>query len=153
MPTQLHTRVLHIDVAGRDRAGVTHSLTGILARAGVRILDVGQAVIHDALSLGILVELTDEMRSSSLLTDLLLTAHDLGMQIRFRAIGANEYEGWVRAQGKGRFVITVLGPALTAEHLQAVSGVVAGGGLNIDRIDRLSGRTPLDADGAGRVCV
>ena len=153
MPTQPHTRVLHIDVSGRDRAGVTHSLTGILAQAGVRILDVGQAVIHDALSLGILVELTDEMRSSSLLTDLLLTAHDLGMQIRFRAIGADEYDAWVRAQGKGRFVIAVLGPALTAEHLQAVSGVVAGAGLNIDRIDRLSGRTPLDEDGAGRVCV
>jgi phosphoserine phosphatase len=153
MPTQPHTRVLHIDVAGRDRAGVTHSLTGILARAGVRILDIGQAVIHDALSLGILVELTDEMKSSSLLTDLLLRAHDLGMQIRFRAITADEYDRWVQAQSKGRFVITVLGPALTGVHLEAVSGVIASVGLNIDRIDRMSGRTPLDANGAGRFCV
>jgi phosphoserine phosphatase len=153
MPTQPHTRVLHIDIAGRDRAGLTHSLTGILARAGARILDVGQAVIHDALSLGLLVELTDEMRSSTLLTDLLLKAHELGVQVRFRAISAEEYDQWVRTQGKGRYIVTMLGPTLAAAHLEAVSGALVRNGLNIDRIDRLSGRTPLDGAGTGRVCV
>ena len=153
MPTQPLTRVLHIDISGRDRAGVTHSLTGILARANARILDVGQAVIHDALSLGMLVELTDEMKSSSLLTDLLLTAHQLGVQIRFTAISTEEYDGWVKAQSKGRYLVTVLGPALGAAHLEAISGVIASVGLNIDRIDRLSGRTALDAGGTGRVCI
>ena len=58
---QPQSRVLHIDITGHDRAGVTHSLTTILARSGARILDVGQAVIHDALALGLLVELTEEM--------------------------------------------------------------------------------------------
>ena len=153
MPTHPLTRVLHIDIAGRDHPGITHSLTGILARGGARILDVGQAVIHDALALGLLVELTDEMKSSSLLTDLLLTAHQLGVQIRFRAISADEYDQWVQAQGKGRYLITVLGPALTAAHLEAVSGAIARVGLNIDRIERLSGRTPLDIEGNGRMCI
>lgn len=153
MPTQPHTRVLHIDIAGRDHPGITHSLTGILAGGGARILDVGQAVIHDALALGILVELTDAMKSSSLLTDLLLAAHDLGVQIRFRAISASEYDEWVRGQGKGRYLITVLGPALMAAHLEAVSGAIARVGLNIDRIERLSGRAPLDVSGAGRMCI
>lgn len=153
MPTQPHTRVLHIDIAGRDHPGITHSLTGILARGDARILDVGQAVIHDALALGILVELTDEMKSSSLLTDLLLAAHELGVQIRFRAISEREYGDWVQGQGKGRYLITVLGPALTAAHLEAVSGAIARVGLNIDRIERLSGRTPLDAAGTGRMCI
>ena len=148
MPTPPQTRVLHIDIAGRDHAGITHALTGMLARGGARILDVGQAVIHDALALGILVELTDAMRSSSLLTDLLLAAHELGVQIRFRAISAGEYDAWVRRQGKGRYLFTVLGPALTAAHLEAVSGAIAGAGLNIDRIERLSGRTPLEANGS-----
>src|SRR3954453_7653719 len=154
MPTDPLTRVLHIDITGRDHPGVTHSLTGILARGGARVLDIGQAVIHDALALGMLVELTDEMKSSSLLTDLLLEAHQLGVQIRFTAISGDEYAEWVRAQSKGRYLITVLGPALTAAHLEAVSGVIASAGLNIDRIDRLSGRTPLEADGRpGRTCV
>src|SRR5215203_5113267 len=154
MPMQPQTRVLHIDITGHDHPGVTHSLTAILARGRVRILDIGQAVIHDALALGLLVELTDEMKSSSLLTDLLLEAHQLGVQIRFTAISGDEYAEWVRAQSKGRYLITVLGPALTAAHLEAVSGVIAAMGLNIDRIDRLSGRTPLHANGSpGRTCV
>lgn len=153
MPVSPHTRVLRIDITGHDRAGVTHSLTDILAGAGARILDIGQAIIHDALALGILVEMTDEMKSSSMLTDLLLQAHQLGVQIRFTAISIDEYEAWVRGQDKGRFIVSVLGPTLTAEHIAAVSGVIAGGGLNIDRIDRLSGRTPLTPAGSGRVCV
>ena len=153
MPTHPLTRVLHIDIAGHDHPGITHSLTGILARGGARILDVGQAVIHDALSLGLLVELSDEIKSSSLLTDLLLTAHQLGVQIRFRAISVDEYDQWVHAQGKGRYLITVLGPAITAAHLEAVSGAIARVGLNIDRIERLSGRTPLDVTGNGRMCI
>ena len=77
---------------------MTHALTSILGRANARILDIGQALIHDALALGLLVELTDEMKSSSLLTDLLLKAHELGVQIRFRAVSGGEYEGWVQAQ-------------------------------------------------------
>ncbi len=153
MPTQAQTRVLHIDITGHDHPGVTHSLTAILARASVRILDIGQAVIHDALALGLLVELTDEMKSSTLLTDLLLEAHRLGVQIRFTAVTNDEYDAWVRAQGKGRHIVSVLGPALTAAHLEAVSGVIARAGLNIDRIDRLSGRVPLDSSGLGRTCV
>ncbi len=153
MPTQSQSRVLHIDITGHDHPGVTHSLTGILATGGVRILDIGQAVIHDALALGMLVELTDEMKSSTLLTDLLLEAHRLGVQIRFTAVTSGDYDLWVRAQGKGRYIISVLGHVLTAAHLQAVSGVIAGAGLNIDRIDRLSGRVSLDENGAARVCV
>jgi phosphoserine phosphatase len=153
MPSQPDTRVLHIDITGHDHPGVTHSLTTILAHGNVRILDIGQAVIHDALALGILVELTDDMKSSTLLTDLLLEAHRLGVQIRFNAVTSDEYGGWVQAQGKGRYIVSLLGPSLHAAHLAAVSGIIARAGLNIDRIDRLSGRTPLDANGSGRVCV
>jgi phosphoserine phosphatase len=147
-------QALLISVTGHDKPGVTHSLTQILGAAGARILDIGQAVIHDALNLGILVELTDEMKSSSLLTDLLLKAHSLGMQVRFTAISGDEYQGWMDNQGKRRFAITMLAPAITAEHIADVSGIIASAGLNIDRIDRLSGRTPLQiAHAPSRVCV
>ncbi len=152
MSTPSQTRVLRIDITGPDHPGVTHALTAILAPRAVRVLDIGQAVIHDALALGMLVELTDEMRSSTLLTDLLLEAHRLGVQIRFTAVTEDEYDRWVHAQSKARYVISILGRSLTATHLQAVSGVIAGAGLNIDRIDRLSSRTPLDGE-AQRVCV
>ena len=155
MSTLSDSRVLRIDITGHDRAGVTHSLTGILAASGVRVLDIGQALIHDALALGILVELTDELRSSSLLTDLLLQAHVLGVQIRFTAITGDDYQEWVQSQSKRRFLITILGPSITAGHLADVSGIVSRAGLNIDKIDRLSGRTPLVGtdDAPNRVCI
>jgi len=154
MPTLSDSRVLHIDITGHDRAGVTHAIASILARSGARILDIGQAVIHDTLALGMLVELTDTMKSSSLLTELLLKAHELGVQVHFSASSGEEYQAWVGSQSKGRYLISVLGPTITAAHLAAVSGAIAQAGLNIDRIDRLSGRTPLDAPNeAARVCV
>ncbi|MEO8028395.1 MAG: phosphoserine phosphatase SerB [Bryobacteraceae bacterium] len=155
MPVSPDSRVLLIDITGHDKAGVTHSLTSILAGSGARILDIGQAVIHDALALGLLVEMTPEMKSSPLLTELLLKAHELGVQIRFTAISGDEYQGWVTSQSKRRFLITVLGPSITAGHVAEISGIVAKAGLNIDRIDRLSGRTPLDApsDAPARVCI
>ncbi len=154
MPGLRHARVLYINISGHDRPGVTHALTSILAEAGVRILDIGQALIHDALALGILVELTEGLKSSPLLTDLLMKAHELGVQVRFTAISEPEYAAWVAGQGKRRFLITLLGPGITAAHIASVSGIVAGSGLNIDRIDRLSGRTALDPDAApARVCV
>jgi phosphoserine phosphatase len=152
MSTSSLTRVLRIDITGPDHPGVTHALTAILAPRDVRILDLGQAVIHDALALGMLVEITEEIRSSTLLTDLLMEAHRLGVQIRFTAVTEEEYDSWVIEQSKARYVISILGRSLSAVHLEAVSGVIASAGLNIDRIDRLSSRTSLD-ERAQRVCI
>ncbi len=145
---------LLIQVSGHDKPGITHALTSILARHGARVLDVGQAVIHDALALGILVEMTEAMRSSAMLTDILLTAHDLGVTVRFSASTSDEYNAWVQAQTKRRLIVTILGPAIEAAHISHVSGVLSGAGLNIDRIDRLSARTPMNQQlAAPRVCV
>ena len=48
--------IILIQVSGSDRPGLTAAFTRILARYRLNILDIGQAVIHDTLSLGILVE-------------------------------------------------------------------------------------------------
>src|SRR3954453_17975278 len=118
------SQVLLINISGHDKPGVTHSLTGIVGRYGARILDCGQSLIHDALSLGLLIELTEEMRSTPMLTELLLRAHELGVQIRFTAVTADEYEEWVHAQGKSRFLVTVLGRGITAAQIADVSGII-----------------------------
>jgi len=44
-----------INVTGRDQAGLTAMLTDRLAGANVMILDMGQAVIHDFLTLGLMI--------------------------------------------------------------------------------------------------
>jgi phosphoserine phosphatase len=148
------SNVLLIHVTGPDKPGLTVGLTSILARYNVRILDIGQAVIHDALALGILIEMTDELRASSVLTDLLLESHRLNVQVRFAASSADEYNEWVEHQGKRRFIVTVLGPRIGAAEIAHISGALADAGLNIDRIDRLSSRVSLrNEDASPRFCV
>jgi phosphoserine phosphatase len=137
------TGVLLIHVTGQDRPGVTHALTSVLAHHGARVLDIGQAVIHDALALGILIELNTGLRTSTLMTDLLLEAHRLSLQVRFTEVSAERYAEWVGQQGKRRYIITALGRRLESAHLAALAGEITRAGLNIDRIDRLSARVPL----------
>ncbi len=145
--------VLLIHITGHDKPGLTHSLTKILADYNVRVLDIGQAVIHNALALGILIEMSEDVKSSHLLANFLLAAHDLNMQVRFTAITDEEYAKWVGSQTKKRFIATILGRTITAEHLASVTEVIANAGMNIDRIDRLSGRTPLNNAENARACI
>ena len=52
--------IVLINITGKDKPGLTASLTRTLAEYNVTILDMGQAVIHDFLSLGILIEIPDQ---------------------------------------------------------------------------------------------
>lgn len=137
------TELILININGQDRPGVTAALTDILARYNADILDIGQADIHHSLSLGILFRTTNR-ESGDILKDLLFKAYDLGVKIRFSPITIEAYEAWVKRQGKNRWIITLLGRRLTARHIALVSEVVAEQGLNIDAIQRLTGRPPLD---------
>ncbi|MBU0463658.1 MAG: phosphoserine phosphatase SerB [Proteobacteria bacterium] len=131
--------IVLINITGKDKPGLTSSLTNILAQYEVNILDIGQAVIHDYLSLGMLVEIPSKHSSSSILKDLLFQAHKLDIQIRFSAIDAESYIGWVAGNGHERLIITLLGRILTAEQLSEVTAAIADNQLNIDIITKLSG--------------
>ena len=146
--------IILINVTGEDKPGLTASLTGILARYKVSILDIGQAVIHDYLSLGILVEIPIEYKSSSILKDLLFEAHKLSIQIRFSPIEEDFYENWAAQIGKECRIITLLGRRITAEQLSKVAAVIAENKLNIDVINRLSGRVSVNnTDSTQSACV
>lgn len=146
--------IVLINITGKDKPGLTSSLTGILAQYDVTILDIGQAVIHDYLSLGILVEIPSAHKSASILKDLLFEAHKLNIQIRFSAIDAVSYEQWASEYGQQRRIITLLGRRLTAAQLSKVTAVLAANKLNIDIITRLSGRLSLEhPDSLPKACV
>lgn len=141
-----------INITGKDRPGLTAQLTGILAEFGVNILDIGQALIHDHLSLGMVVEIADN--SSSALKELLYAAHSLGISIHFTPIDLDQYEAWVAEQGKERRIVTLLGRKLTALQLSRVAAVIAEQHLNIDVITRLSGRASFrKPDAYPKACV
>ena len=134
--------VIQSNIHGEDKPGLTSSLTDILARYDAAILDIGQANIHQTLSMGILFK-TDSIRSGDIMKDLLFKAYELGIQIRFQPITVEQYEQWVGMQGKNRYIITMLGRKLTAEQ-----------GLNIDSILRLTGRVSLDENArAPKSCI
>jgi phosphoserine phosphatase len=146
--------IILINITGQDKPGLTSSLTHILAQYEVAILDIGQAVIHDYLSLGILIEIPSAHSSSSILKDLLFKAHKLGIQIRFSAIDEESYTGWASGYGQERRIITLLGRKLTASQLSKVTAAIAANQLNIDVITRLSGRVFLDDPGSlPKACV
>ncbi|HRW07446.1 MAG TPA: phosphoserine phosphatase SerB [Caldilineaceae bacterium] len=132
-----------INVTGRDHPGLLAKVTGVLAENDVSVLDIGQAVIHEHISLGLLVELSAHQPSAGVMKELLYTAHQEGVQVHFTPIMLDQYERWVAEQGKERRVITMMGRKLTARQVAAVAELCADYGLNIDLITRLSGRRSL----------
>ena len=148
----MHELIL-INISGSDRPGVTSALTEILAKYEATILDIGQADIHHALSLGFLVKV-DSADSGNMMKDLLFKATELNVQIRFSPISDEGYNEWVGRQGKNRWIITILGRKLTASHIALITAEIATQGLNIDSIQRLTGRQPLnDEEPKSKSCV
>jgi len=117
-----------------------------LAQHNARIVDIGQAVIHQAVALGILIE--HDGNESALSAALVSKARELGVQLHFSPVPEAAYADWVAEQSKLRFIVTVLGPSIGAAQLAEVTGAITRAGLNIDRIDRLSGRSE-----SARACI
>ncbi len=135
------TILLHF--SGPDHPGLTSELTRILADASACILDIGQAVVHETLALGLLIELPADANFAPLKAALLEKSQSLSLQARFTPVTREALDHWLAAQGKDRFHITILGRAISADALSQVSAIIAAHSLNIDRIQRLSGRLSL----------
>lgn len=135
--------IILLNISGQDKPGLTSSLTGVLAEYGAKVLDIGQANIHDTLSLGILFEIQSGKKSAAVLKDLLFKAYELGIVAKFKPIPLEDYEKWVTLQGKDRYIVTILGEKLAAEQISEVTKVISEKNLNIDSIKRLTGRLSL----------
>ncbi len=135
--------VVLINITGRDRKGLDAKFTGILAEYNVNILDIGQAVIHEYISFGILAEIPNSKDFSSIFKDMLFEGHNMGLTVDIKPVESENYEKWVHAQGKERRIITLLGRTITAQQISSVASIIAGNGLNIDSITRLTGRISL----------
>ena len=136
--------ILIINVTGEDKPGITNAITSVLASAGASILDIGQAVIHSSLSLGMLVEIDDKTDGEKLRDNILQLTDSLLMSVRFQPITPESYQRWVDQQGKARYIVTLLSRGISAEQISRVTAITSNNGLNIDKITRLSGRLPLD---------
>ena len=132
-----------LNISGQDKPGLTSSLTSVLAEYDAKVLDIGQANIHETLSLGILFEIESGEKSSAVQKDLLFKAYELGITAKFTTITLEDYEHWVSLQGKDRYIVTILGDKLSAYQISEVTKVISEENLNIDAIKRLTGRLSL----------
>ena len=71
--------IVLIKVSGRDRPGLTAALATILGRYGINVLDIGQAVIHNNLAWGMLVEIPPEAAAAPVFRELMFKAHELDL--------------------------------------------------------------------------
>ncbi|MFP5310717.1 MAG: phosphoserine phosphatase SerB [Actinomycetes bacterium] len=119
-----------VRVSGRDRPGITAGLLGHLAAGDVEVYDMEQVVVRERLTLDVLVSVGAR---DDVLKELLFWAWEAGVQVEFEVV-----EDTSQRATMPRFVVTVIGRALSADDLRAVAEAIASGGGNIDRILRLS---------------
>jgi phosphoserine phosphatase len=146
--------IVLIHFSGQDTPGLTASLTAILADYDACVLDVGQAVVHETLALGLLVEVPGGECLGPLQEALRAKCHELGLQVRMTRVSEADLDHWTATQSKDRFIVTVLGRSISAKQLSIVSAILAAQSLNLDRIERLSARMSLAAHTASaNACV
>lgn len=149
--TSLPATVL-VHFSGPDKTGLTAALTGVLVEHKVGILDIGQSVVHENVSIGLLLEIPAGCDFGALRHVLHHRAHELGLLARFTQVPEDALQHWVHALHHQHFIVTVLGRSITAEHLARISALIASHGMNIERIERLSGQlSPVEA--SANACV
>ncbi|MEJ6593251.1 MAG: phosphoserine phosphatase SerB [SAR86 cluster bacterium] len=146
--------ILLITISGEDQPGFTAGLTAILADHSVSILDIGQSVIHATLSLGLLVELSENYAGEQVVEAVRNFALERDLRAVTSVVSPDSYSSWVEAQGLARYIIMLLARKITSDQLARVTAVISKHGLNIDSINRLSGRIPLGEPPAlSKACV
>lgn len=145
--------IILINVSGRDKPGLLSMLTSSLLEQGVRLLDIGQAVIHEDLALGILVSV-DAGKADELVKSTMFRANQAGSTVRITHVSPSEYQAWLEAGGQTRHILTLLASNEGAAALQAVSSRTHQLNLNIDTIRRLTDRAVArDDSGDAKLCV
>lgn len=146
------TNTFLVHFSGPDRPGLTAAITEILVKHPVRVLDIGQAVVHENLALGLLLEAQDAGEFPALRSALQDGAQELGLRAQFTPVSTEELTHWMHGLHQHHFIITLLGRSIGTEHLARISAAITAQGMNIDRIERLSGKLCAE-DGSANACI
>jgi phosphoserine phosphatase len=131
LPPASGERTILVRCTGRDRPGITTGLLGVLAASGAQLYDMEQVVVRERLTLDLLIGISE---GDDVLKELLFHGWEQGLQLEFDVAEP----ATVATGGQPRSVVTVIGQTLTPAALSAVTGAIAAGGGNIDRIVRLA---------------
>lgn len=124
---------------GQDRPGLLQAFLAAASPADARVLDMGQAVIHKALTLGVLLEGAPDEEALGRF------AAKWNVEVRVSPLDDAAYAQWVAVQRERRYVVTLLARRITGREVSEAARLIAEAGLNVDRVERLSERTALGA--------
>jgi phosphoserine phosphatase len=120
-----------VTVTGPDRPGVTHAVFEALARPGVEVLDVEQAVVRGHLVLSVLV--TGGQQDGAAVAAVHAAGARLGMSVSCLAGSGDN-----APRRADRLHVTVIARPLLPVAVASIAGRLAERGANIDRVRRLS---------------
>ncbi len=139
--------ILLINISAPAQRPVMGELATILSGHGVGVLDIAQAVIHEQLNLGLLVQMREEV-DAGIIELIRRSMESMGATARVTPISAARYDEWVSHQGRPRYIITLLARRISADQLREVTTCITERGLEIDAVRRLTGRVPLESEGS-----
>jgi phosphoserine phosphatase len=148
----LASEIILFNISGQDKPGLMAALTKTLSSLGAQVLDIGQAVIHEELALGILIKVDDAANTGSIIKEVMFRANAVGSTVRVSEVSESNYRLWLESSGKTRYILTLLASGRGSAPLHAVSSVTHQFGLNIDTMRRLTDRGAAMASEA-RICV
>ena len=137
-------KIYLLSISGENRPGMCTPITTVLAENDASVLDIGQAVIHDTLSLGILISLAEDKSIDEVTGTIKSALSHCDIRLKYAQIDDTDYSHWVRGHGKPKHVITLIARTLSARAIAAVSQILATHGLDIYHVTRLTGRIPVD---------
>ena len=145
-------QIFLISISGDDRPGLMADLCEVLVSLEAQILDIGQAIIHSELALGLLVR-THEALNEDDLVSIISENSELGsIRLTISLVEDVKYKEWVKESGKKRFILTLLSKASDSQMLRATSSLTRSHDLNIDTIRRLTDRNSVNLV-ESKVCI
>ncbi len=134
------------DQADERTTVATVAVLSAIADCDAIVLDVGQARMHGALDMALVLQVPDARTLAELGAALEAAASMTGCRALVSRIDGDEYARWVTAQDEPRYIVTLLAAPLLPRHLAVVAQLIREQGLAIEGMRRLSGRlavTPI----------
>ncbi|MFN8671870.1 MAG: phosphoserine phosphatase SerB [Candidatus Sericytochromatia bacterium] len=122
-----------VTITGKDKPGITSSLTKIIAESKTKLIDIEQVVTHDILNLSIIIQLNGT--DNGVIKELLFKAKEIGINLDFEVISD---ESIINRSSVDRYAITCIGSEISAEIILHLSKTLSYYDVNIERITKLN---------------
>ena len=133
--SSLADQIMLVSISGQDKPGLMSALMEICVAYDAQILDMGQAVIHNELALGLLLCSANLDAMSEAIE---ARCEQTGSALRMQRVNADDYGSWSQTIFQSPLILTLLTNDSAAQPLQAVSALTHSHQMNIDTVRRLT---------------